>query len=483
MSDVQVTGLYSGIDWGGIVDETINAKRVVETEWYAEQEEIDMQVLLYQELDNDLSSLQSSLDPLKLESTFLAKGADIKTLSGSENAFSFTATADAEIEQYDIETLSVAKAHSVAGNRVDDTTAELGQTGSFTLSVADVDITVDVEATDSLQGISEAINQAAQDWASENDQGVPLTSELVDNTLVLTSGTTGTAAAISATDDSGTVLESMGILDGTGAFSRELQAASDAKIKLDGLEITRSSNTIDDVIDGVTLEVNGIGEAKVDVTLDAEKAVESIKSMVEAYNTTLDWINTRLTESTVDDAESETEKKWGQLHGDTLLWGCKQQMRDIMGSYDADMEGSYKMLSSIGLSTESTDYGKSGKLEFDESEFMEAMLNDSEGVSELVHSVATELSGYVDSMISDSTTSVGGKTVKEGRLSSRIDSLETQSDEIDDRVAEWEAQLAMEKATLEARYVAMETSLAEITQNTGFVSSLSSMNFGSGSSS
>lgn len=480
MSDVQVTGLYSGIDWGGLLDETINSKRAVEADWYAEQEEIDMQVLLYQELDVDISSLRSSLDPLKRESTFLAKSADITSLSGSENAFTFTAKPDAEIAKYDLETLSVAREHSLASNRVDDTGAQLGHAGSFTLSVGEVDISVEVESTDNLQDIAEAINNAAQDWASENDLGLPLMAELRDNTLVLTSGTTGTAAAITAADDSGTVLKSIGVLDETGAFARELQSASDAKIKLDGLEITRSSNTIDDVIDGVTIEVNGIGEAKVDVTLDAETAVNSIKSMIEAYNTTLDWINTRLTENTVEDAESETEKKWGQLHGDTLLWSCKQEMRGITGNYHSELDGRFKTLSSVGISTESVDFGKSGKLEFDEATFMEAMLEDPESVSELINTMATELHEFSESMISDSTMSVGGKTVKEGRLSSRIDSLETRSDEIDQRIEDWEAQLAMERATLEARYVAMETTLAEISQNSGYLSALSSMNFSSG---
>lgn len=478
MSDVQFTGLSSGIDWGSIIDANINSKRAVEREWYAEQEKLDLKATLYQELDNDLSDLRSSLDPLKLESTFLNKTAGITTLSGSENAFTFTATADAEIQKYNVEVLSVAAAHSVAGSRVDSTTEALGYEGTFTLSAGGVDIDVTVEKTDSLEAISAAINEAAQTWADENDSGVPLSASVLDNTLVLTSGTTGTAAAVSVTDDDN-VLESLGVVDGSKAFVNELQAAADAKIKLDGLEVTRPENTIDDLLEGVTIEVNGIGEAKVDVTLDAEKAVTSMKSMVEAYNATLDWVNIRLTEVEDEDAESDTEKKWGLLHGDTLLWSCKQDMRSITGS-SFDVEGTFKTLSSIGLETESVDFGKSGKLEFDESAFMKAMLEDPESVSELVNSFAADLQEFTDGMISDSTISVGGTTAKEGKITNRIDYLETQSDEIDERIENWEAQLKMEQATLEARYAAMETSLAQLSQSSGFLASLSSMNFSSG---
>jgi flagellar hook-associated protein 2 len=171
-----------------------------------------------------------------------------------------------------------------------------------------VDIIVDVETTDSLEDIAQAINEAAQEWAGDNDSGVPLSAKILDNTLVLTSGTTGTAAAMTFSDDDG-VLESLGVVEtveGSKDFADELQSATDAQIKLDGLTVTRPDNTIDDVLDGVTIELNGIGAAKVDVTLDAETAVNSISSMVDAYNATLDWINIRVAEATVDDAESDT---------------------------------------------------------------------------------------------------------------------------------------------------------------------------------
>jgi flagellar hook-associated protein 2 len=155
-------------------------------------------------------------------------------------------------------------------------------------------------------------------------------------------------------------------------------------------------------------------------------------------------------------------------------------MRTIAGS-SYDVEGTFKTLSSIGLGTESADYGKSGKLEFDEATFMEAMLEDPESVTELMNAFAADLQDFTDSMVSDSTVSVGGTTAKEGKITNRIDYLETQSDEIDERIESWEAQLEMEQATLEARYTAMEVALAELEQSSSYLSALSSMDFSNSS--
>jgi flagellar hook-associated protein 2 len=150
----------------------------------------------------------------------------------------------------------MASAQSVAGSRVDSTSEDCGYAGDFTLTAGGVDIIVDVETTDSLEDIAQAINEAAQEWAGDNDSGVPLSAKILDNTLVLTSGTTGTAAAMTFSDDDG-VLESLGVVEtveGSKDFADELQSATDAQIKLDGLTVTRPDNTIDDVLDGVSIE-------------------------------------------------------------------------------------------------------------------------------------------------------------------------------------------------------------------------------------
>ncbi len=482
MSDLQITGISSGIDWGSIIDSMMNSKRAVEIQWLEEQEDIQGKMVLYEELDNYLTDLRESMDPLEMESTFLDKTADINVLEGSEEFFSITASTEAEIGKYDMEALSVAESHSIAGNRVDSTSADLELSGDFSLSVGDFEVTVNILSGDSLNDMASAINSAVQEKASEEDIQNPLSAKIMDNTLILSSNITGKDYSIGTTDDDG-ILMGLGVLDETGNPARELQAPADAMIKVDGLEISRSSNTIDDLIDGLTLEITGKGSASVDVVLDAEKAVTSVKSMVEAYNAAMDWINIRVNEKEDEDAESDFEVRWGLLHGDRLLWSTKQNMRNIVSDVrnSSSADGDYKTLSSVGIATKSSNYGKSGELDFDESAFMEAMLSDPSAVKGLMNSFASEMKTFAESMISDSSISVGGTIAKEGSLSNRIDSLETNSNSIDERIENLEARLAMEKASLESLYANMETSLAEMSQRAGYLSALTSYDYSSNS--
>ena len=130
--------------------------------------------------------------------------------------------------------------------------------GIFSLSVGDFEITVNISSGDSLNDVASAINIAVQEKASEEDIRNPLSAKIMDNTLILTSNETGEDYKISTTDDDGILLD-LGVLDETGNLARELQTAHDAIIKVDGLEISRSSNTIDDLIKGLTLDITGKG--------------------------------------------------------------------------------------------------------------------------------------------------------------------------------------------------------------------------------
>jgi|GEM_PF-757366 len=120
--------------------------------------------------------------------------------------------------------------------------------------------------------------------------------------------------------------------------------AQDAKFTINGVPVTRQTNTIEDVIANVTLDLKGVGKVTMDITQDAEKAVESMQAFVEQYNKVMTWINTYLNEkadattSTDDDymsellANSKGETVFGLLHGDSLLWSIKNQMRSMLSN-------------------------------------------------------------------------------------------------------------------------------------------------------
>ncbi len=141
-------------------------------------------------------------------------------------------------------------------------------------------------------------------------------------------------------DSDGDLLAALG-LDKTDGD--HYTAAQDAILILDGESYTRSSNNIgeaydNELIKGMTINLKGVGEVSLDVAHDAQKAVESIQTLVDGYNDLMSWINTRMTESQVDEDAKATidsddfRMRWGLLHGDSLLRNTKSQMRSLISN-------------------------------------------------------------------------------------------------------------------------------------------------------
>ncbi|MDR0652849.1 MAG: flagellar filament capping protein FliD, partial [Synergistaceae bacterium] len=116
--------------------------------------------------------------------------------------------------------------------------------------------------------------------------------------------------------------------------------ASSAEFEIDGVPITRDTNTIDDVIANVTLELTGLGQVRLNIVRDMEETVENIQAFVDAYNKVLEWINFYVAEkadgaNSVDETDylsslleqSKGSTVYGVLHGDQLLWNIKNQLR------------------------------------------------------------------------------------------------------------------------------------------------------------
>ena len=169
----------------------------------------------------------------------------------------------------------------------------------------------------------------------------------------------------SLSDDGDGVIDMLGLND-------DVTEAQNAVIILDGDEIERDLNDIgesyeNELIKGMTLHLKGVGEVSMDVSHDAEKAIESIQEFVENYNSLMSWMNTRMTESQVDEDTAATidsddfRMRWGLLHGNSLLRNTKSQMRDLTAqnfTYSfttrSSSEEIYGSMSMNGLRTDST---------------------------------------------------------------------------------------------------------------------------------
>jgi len=188
-------------------------------------------------------------------------------------------------------------------------------------------------------------------------------SVTADGKIMVVDNTGGTVldVEIAVKDDGGAADNTLNFdanddLGVTGTLrQREVVAGEDASIVVDGVTVTDSSNTITDVISGVTLSLVGEDGAAEDttVTVKVERDLSSIKSnitdMKDAYNTIMDYINTMFT------YDENNEEVGGILFGDGTLSSVKTQLIDTVTQQITGLTDDYDQLSLIGITLDLTD--------------------------------------------------------------------------------------------------------------------------------
>ena len=253
---------------------------------------------------------------------------------------------------------------------------------TFTLSVGattGIDVTVDGNATTDLGGGGGTAEdnriaiQAALDTAlvaaglSAGDVVASIDPD--DNGLVLTTLATGSSQTIEVTADNGGLGLNPGLGQrfGTDGSLVKTQAAQSAEIDVNGLSITRESNLITEVIQGVTLNLQSADSGTpINLTLenDSSAIVTRIQSFVDAYNE-LKVLSDELTTFSLEQNER------GLLLGDATLRSVNSQIRNVMNDVVDGITGSsFRTLSEVGITTnQDNDF----LLEFDTIAFNEAV--------------------------------------------------------------------------------------------------------------
>ncbi len=224
---------------------------------------------------------------------------------------------------------------------------------------------------------------------------------------------------------------------GPDAFTNT-QKAQNAQIKVDGFPaaadewIERSTNTIDDVIDGVTLQLKkatGSDGVNVDVTLDSDAMVEAIETVVESINTILQLLMDLRDQGTVsssvstatasddeddDDDDSTSASVLASNYGIKLVQSSLKSILSTKGlgfSYYNATDGTgdlFTSLSTIGISTDADEDSETfGLLVIDYDELEAAIKKDPQAVAELL---SADVAGSTDSGDFSFDSAISGTT-------------------------------------------------------------------------
>ena len=222
--------------------------------------------------------------------------------------------------------------------------------------------TITIDSTNNtLTGIRDAINEA----------GIGVTASIINDgsdtpyRLALTVDNTGEEYSMQISVDGDAALESLLGYDPTDTQNlSQTSEAQNAEFTVDGIAISKASNTVSDVITGVNLSLlaTNIDEATtITISRDTSSISSAVESFVEAYNEVI----TAVQELTVYDADSEEA---GLLNGDSATRNIQMQIRRILSEPVSGGSGSLTRLSQVGVTIQDD-----GLLEIDDDTLSEAL--------------------------------------------------------------------------------------------------------------
>lgn len=349
MASISALGTGSGLDLNTLLSQLSAAEQTRLTPLTTQQTSYKSKLTAY-------GVLQSALAKLETASTALKKADTLNStaVSGSNSAFSATTDSAASAGTYSIEVTNLAKAQSLLSADVPSATDKLGSSDATrTITITQpgqkepMKISLTSEQT-SLTGIRDAINK------QEGSVNASI-MKADDNTyyLALTSKDTGTQSEMTISVAGDETLNNFlnytpSSTGGSGALTQKVKA-EDATLSVNGVSITRQSNTITDAPQGVTINLKAVTKEgapeQLTIVRDNTATKAAIQSFVDAYNS-LQTTFGSLTKYTVVETGQDQSTSNGALVGDGTLRSIQTQLKSQLAS---SQSGDLKTLASIGI--------------------------------------------------------------------------------------------------------------------------------------
>ncbi len=424
--------MISNIDYQGLITQLVSVKRMPINQLETDQKVLEKTNSAYGTLSTKVGELKAAADALRTSTGFNAFTA---TTSDSTIATSSASSAAAP-GSFSLVVSAIAKSHRIASTGVAaSTTTVAAGAGVFEFKVGAAGAlnSVSVDATTTITSLKDAINALkAGVTASVVNEG----SGASPYKLMLSSDTTGTASAITITQN-GTDL----------TFPTTVQAAQDASFTVDGLTYTRTNNAVSDVITGVSLELKSADAAKtvtVTVSRDTTELTKKITAFTDKYNAVVSYIRSN------NRYDPET-KSGGAFFGDSVARSVWEDLRRNMTSTVSGLPETMNRLSHAGIKSNSE-----GVLSVDSTVLSAALSSSFTDVVNLF-TKGTATTGFGE-LLYNSTTQIDDFV--DGRIRNRQKGLGQSITNIKNSIRDREASLDAYESQLRAQFTALEGLLA-----------------------
>lgn len=447
-SPITVGGLASGLDTQSIISALVSIEGRKAGQMRASKATFQSKITALDKLASKMRDLEASLKKIADPDQFVVHQAKLST--GGEAFVAITPQGSTHSGTYDVRVNALAQSTYLRSDGVADPTADLAMTGTLSLSVGGTQTDIDIDGTNStLNGVRDAINDA--------DAGVVATT-VFDGTdwhLELRGEETGLANAVTVVAEPSQPPPQGPVLNLT-----QLRAAGDAAFTIDGQSFTSADNTVEDAIQGITLQLlqpQSVTDPDIGVTVTEDFAAieKQLNDFISDYNEVIDFLNEQ------GAVRASSEDAVMPLAGDSSLRSLRSSFGTAISSQTTVVGLAYSSLSSIGFKT-----GSDGRLSLDSTRLKDALAANGDDVKTL---------------LSDATGGVGKKLLDEverrtdpidGALATRKDAFKTSIDTLDDRILRAEDQLGVYEESLRRRFAAMETLVGRLQSQGGALGSI-----------
>ncbi len=401
MATISALGIGSGFLNNELVDDLAEAqRRPVELRLDQREERTEARL-------SALGQIQNAVTELRLPARQLSDPTALRRFEGESSNSAVGVSVDSEEAgrgSFDVDVHQIARSHALASGTFADRDSTSVGTGDLTFQVGEESATITLDEDNStLNDLANAIN--------EGDFGV--SASILDTgdgfRLVLNSDETGVANAISITADGDAALDDFNFNDEVQNLT-ETRAATDAELTINGVDITRSSNTVDGVVDGVTFELNDVTttSAQVNITQDVQGATERVQNLVNAFNELQQMVN--------EFTEFDPDEGGSILTGDSAVRNTMNQIRRDLGQTVPGLEdSSVRSLADVGISTNFD----TGELDFNTARFQEQLQSNPDDVAALFSNQGRTSDSQVEFVRSGSETQAGEYSINVEELATR----------------------------------------------------------------
>ncbi|WP_287927367.1 flagellar filament capping protein FliD [Diaphorobacter sp.] len=458
MAGISSPGVGSGLNVQEIVSQMMSLERRPLQLLQAKASGIDTKISSFGQIKSAMSALHEAARNLTSVDTWRSK----QITTGDKTAVTGAATSTAAAANFSLEVQSLARGQSLASGTF-ASGATMGAAGQITLQKGRWDasgtgftagssspVTLSISATDTLSDVAAKITQSGSGITAVVVKGAQ------GDQLLVRGNETGTENGFSMSASGGGALSGLAY-DQNGQTMTRTAAAANAEFTIDGLAVTSATNTAQDVVPGVTLNLLRTTTAPVEVSVGTDK--DALKDKVKAFQEAFNKLNSLLGSLSAYDAGKESGEQ-APLLGESVVRSLQNTLRGMV----QQTLGDGSSLTSIGLEMKLDGGMRNPSLMLDTKK-LDAALSDPVKLENLLAG-----DGATEGLISRVRDFAFAANSVDGDLSTRTKGLESTKKSNQSAIEAMDTRLQQRQANMLKQYQALDAKMAGMSSLGSFIS-------------